>query len=74
MKMIIGITVGFYILNFWILPVVYQILFPWGGVAETHLHPIYMGMILLSGLMVYCTKLILAEVKELKKQKETKDS
>jgi len=52
MKLILGIMLGFYILTFWIFPFIYQFLFPWGGVSETHLHPIYMGMILLSGIIV----------------------
>ena len=66
MKSIFGTMVGFYILNFWVLPIFDQILFPWGGVPETHLHPIYMGMILLSGLIVACTRLILESIEELK--------
>jgi hypothetical protein len=66
MKSIFGTMVGFYILNFWVFPIFDQILFPWGGVRETHLHPIYMGMILLSGLIVACTCLILESIEELK--------
>jgi hypothetical protein len=56
--------VGFYVLGFWLLPLFYQFIFPWGGVTETHLHPIYMGMILLSGLIVACTLIILEYQKE----------
>ncbi|HHY72085.1 MAG TPA: hypothetical protein GX497_02430 [Bacillus bacterium] len=63
MRWIIGTMVGFYILNFWISPIIQQFIFPWGGVPETHLHPIYMGLILLSGLIVACTKIILEEIK-----------
>lgn len=70
MRLILGTMVGFYILNFWIFPIIQQFLFPWGGVAETHLHPIYMGMILLAGLMVACTKIVLEEIKAQKKKSD----
>lgn len=63
MKMAIATMIGFYILSFWVFPFVYPFIFPWGGVSETHLHPIYMGMILLSGLIVACTKVITEEIK-----------
>ena len=72
MKILIGTMLGFYILNFWIFPNINQLIFPWGGVQETHLHPIYMGMILLSGLIVGCTYLILESIKELKKDSNNK--
>lgn len=63
MKMVIGTMIGFYFLSFWIFPFIYHFIFPWGGVSETHLHPIYMGLILLSGLIVACTKIILEDIK-----------
>jgi hypothetical protein len=66
MKLILGVMLGFYILTFWIFPFIYKFLFPWGGVSETHLHPIYMGMILLSGIIVACTKVILEAIKDKK--------
>lgn len=62
--------IGFYILAFWILPIISPFLFPWGGVAETHLHPIYSGMVLLSGLLVACTKILLVEIRGLKKKED----
>lgn len=64
MKKIIGTMVGFYILNFWFFPIINQVIFPWGGVPETHLHPIYSGMILLSGLMVACTCIVLESIEK----------
>lgn len=70
---IIGTMVGFYALGFWILPVFYQFIFPWGGVAETHLHPVYMGMILLSGLIVACTLIVLEYIKESRNNRETEE-
>ncbi len=62
MRMVVGTMIGFYILSFWFFPFIYEIIFPWGGVPETHLHPIYMGIILLSGLIVACTKIILEKI------------
>jgi len=69
MKYIIGTMISFYILIFWVFGFIESILFPWGGVKETHLHPIYTGMILLSGLIVACTLIILDEIKENKNRK-----
>lgn len=46
----------------------------WGGVSETHLHPIYMGMILLSGLIVACTCLVLDSIDELKNDSKRSSS
>lgn len=69
MRIVIGAMVGFYVVTFWIFPAINQFIFPWGGVSETHLHPIYMGMILLAGLIVMCTQIVLEEIKELKEEK-----
>lgn len=66
MKYIFGTMIGFYILNFWVFGLFDSFLFPWGGVTETHLHPIYSGLILLSGLIVACTKIVLDEIKKAK--------
>lgn len=70
MRLILGTMVGFYILNFWFFPIINQFIYPWGGVPETHLHPIYSGMILLAGLIVTCTKIVLEEIKELKDKED----
>ena len=37
-----------------------------GGVQESFLYPIYGGIILLSGLIVFCTVRVLEEIKSLK--------
>lgn len=74
MRIAIGVMVAFYILTFWISGIISQLLFPWGGVPETHLHPIYMGMILLSGLIVFCTTIVLDEIKALKGNKKENNS
>ena len=37
-----------------------------GGVQESFLYPIYGGIILLSGLIVFCTVRVLDEIKSLK--------
>ncbi len=48
-----------------------------GGVSESFLYPIYGGLILLSGLIVFCTNRILDEVRslrdEIKGKGENKD-
>lgn len=72
MKYVIGVMVGFYILTFWLIP--HHLIFPFGGVSESYLYPIYTGMILLSGLIVVCTRLVLEEMKELKEQKAVSHS
>ncbi|WP_066176151.1 hypothetical protein [Bacillus marinisedimentorum] len=68
MKLIIGIMLGFYILNFWVIPhdIIYQV----KGVSESYLLPIYTGMVLIVGLIVACTKIVLEEIRELKDQKD----
>ena len=37
-----------------------------GGVQESFVYPIYIGIILLSGIIVFCTELVLNEIKSLK--------
>jgi TRAP-type C4-dicarboxylate transport system permease small subunit len=57
----------------------YSNIFPGGGVAETHLKPIYMGMVMLSGLIVSCSYVVyhllkeelMEMVKEIKSDKKT---
>ena len=55
MKKIIGTMVGFYILAFWILPLFHA----------AFLHPVYSGMIVLSGIIVACTLIILEKLETL---------
>lgn len=55
MKASIITIVLFYIIVFIIGVTIQDIIFPWGGVAESHLKPIYLGLIVLSGLVVGCT-------------------
>lgn len=43
-----------------------------GGVEQTFIYPIYIGMILLAGIVVGCTVVILAEIRSLKNDKEEK--
>ena len=43
-----------------------------GGVEQTFIYPIYMGMILLAGIVVGCTVVILEEIRSLKNDKEEK--
>ncbi|MBO5543250.1 MAG: hypothetical protein J5949_01325 [Oscillospiraceae bacterium] len=37
-----------------------------GGVQESFVYPIYIGIILLSGIIVFCTELVLKDIKSLK--------
>ncbi len=54
----------------------YAFMFPGGGVAETHLKPIYMGIVFLSGIIVTCTYVICKMLEEIKHDivKELKSS
>ena len=44
-----------------------------GGVQESFVYPIYVGIILLSGIIVYCTELVLKEIKSLKDELKDKN-
>ena len=44
-----------------------------GGVSESFFYPIYGGLILLSGLIVFCTNRILDEVRSLRDEIKGKD-
>ncbi|MDV6377874.1 hypothetical protein ORD22_06310 [Sporosarcina sp. GW1-11] len=59
MKAVIGTMVGFIILSFVVLPLIFDYFF---GPEAGDLFPIYSGMILLSGLIVICTKIVLEEI------------
>lgn len=63
MKATIGTMIGFYIIIIWGSALLAPVLFPGGGVEESYFYPIYMGIILLSGLIVICTKIVLEEIK-----------
>ncbi len=67
MKAVILTIVASYVFIFWLAPMVYNFIFPWGGVAETHLHPIYFGIIFLSGLIMGCTLYLGSKIAALKK-------
>ncbi|MFD1031549.1 hypothetical protein [Metaplanococcus flavidus] len=64
MKASIITIVLFYIIVFIIGVAIQDFIFPWGGVAESHLKPIYMGLIVLSGLIVGCTVYLADALKE----------
>lgn len=68
MKKIIGTVIGYYLVFFILAAPIYSFLFPYGGVAETYLHPIYFGLIVLSAIIVICTCVILEEIKNLKQE------
>jgi len=68
MKKVIKAIIGFYLIVFFFAAPIYSLLFPNGGVAETHLHPIYFGLIVLCAIIVICTSIILEEIKNLKQE------
>ena len=72
LKLVIGSMVGFFILSFWVIPMIFDIFFTF-GTDLSGLYPIYSGMFLLSGLIVGCTKIVLEEIRELKEPREKKD-
>lgn len=41
-----------------------------GGVEQTFIYPIYIGLILLAGIVVGCTVVILEEIRSLKNDKK----
>lgn len=55
MKQILITMILCYVLVFWLGMPFANLIFPWGGVTESHLKPIYLGIIFLSGLIVGCT-------------------
>lgn len=65
MKAVIGTMVGFFFLSIYVLPIIFYNFF---GTDGEDLFPVYSGMILLSGLIVACTKIILEEIRELKEK------
>lgn len=68
MKNIIGTVIGYYLVFFTLAVLIYSFLFPYGGVAETDLHRIYFGLMVLSAIIVICTCIILEEIKNLKEE------
>jgi len=71
MRYVLLVMFLFYIFLFWPFGfIVSEILFPWGGVAESHLKPIYLGLIYLSGLIVACTLYLAELIKEQKNEKK----
>ncbi|MEA5055954.1 MAG: hypothetical protein VB047_00135 [Anaerotignum propionicum] len=68
MKKIIGTVIGYYLICFILAVIIYSFLFPYGGVVETHLYPIYFGLIVLSAIIVICTCIVLEEIKNLKQE------
>lgn len=47
--------------------------FPWGGVEESYLKPIYLGIIFLSGLIMGCTVYIIGLIEEIKAKDKKSD-
>lgn len=67
MKKVIGTMLGFYVFVFWIGNLFAGFIFPGDEATVWYLNPIYLGMIVLSGIIVTCTVIIVDEIKALKK-------
>lgn len=67
-KRIFGTIIGFYLIVFIFASPIYSFIFPWGGVGETYLYPIYFGLIVLSAIIVICTCIIIEEIRELQQK------
>ena len=67
--------IAIFALIVWPFGGVWQLLSPMigGGVQESFVYPIYVGIILLSGIIVYCTELVLKEIKSLKDELKDKN-
>jgi len=63
-----------YFFVFWLGMPLADFLFPGGGVKESYLKPIYMGIIFLSGLIMGCTVYIAELIKGLKSDEKEEDS
>ena len=73
MKKVAGVMLGMFALMIWpfgrILGAVLKPLVG-GGVEQSFLYPIYIGLILLSGLVTGCTILIITEIRSLRRARE----
>lgn len=64
MKAVLITVVSCYAVVFLFGSFIGDFLFPWGSVAESYLKPIYLGIVLLSGLIVGCTVYLSELIKE----------
>ena len=62
--------VSLYLFIFWIGIPIADFIFQWGSVEESYLKPIYLGIVVLGGLIVGCTCYIADLIKELKSDKK----
>lgn len=70
LKAVLITMISFYVLVFSLGVPFALYIFPGGGVAESHLKPIYLGIVFLSGLIVGCTCYINELIKELKSDRK----
>ena len=71
MKKILGAMIALFMLIVWPGAAIWIFLFSrilGGGIAESYLYPIYGGIILLTGVIVGCTVVIIAEIRSLKNE------
>jgi len=70
LKTIFGTMTALYLFIFWLGYPIADFIFPGGGVAESYLKPIYMGIVVLGELIVACTCYIAKQIEELKSDKK----
>ena len=71
MKKILGAMIAMFMLIVWPGAAIWIFLFSrilGGGIAESYLYPVYGGIILLTGVIVGCTVVIIAEIRSLKNE------
>ncbi|AFQ44356.1 hypothetical protein [Desulfosporosinus meridiei] len=73
LKTILGTMIALYLFIFWLGYPIGDLIFPGGGVAESYLKPIYMGIVVLGGLIVACTCHIAKRIEGLKSDKEANE-
>lgn len=71
MKKALIIMLAMFLLIVWPGAGIWVSIFPHilgGGISESFLYPLYGGIILLAGIVVFCTELVLDELKTLKEE------
>ncbi|SHI45203.1 hypothetical protein [Desulfosporosinus lacus] len=64
LKLILTTMISCYVFIYWLGGPLAEVIFPGGGVAESYLKPIYLGIVVLSGLIVGCTYYIAELIKK----------
>lgn len=71
MKKVLIAMLAMFLLTVWPGAAIWASVFPHilgGGISESFLYPLYGGIILLAGIVVFCTELVLDELKALREE------